>query len=49
VSVNCTACPATGEVGLKVKDAVGVDAGLTVSVLLAVFVPEPLLASKVTV
>jgi hypothetical protein len=49
VSVNCTDCPAAGEAGLKVKDAVGVDAGLTVSVWLAVLVPDPLAASKVTV
>jgi len=49
VSVNCTACPASGEAGLKVKDAVGVDEGLTMTALLAVFVPAPLLASKVTV
>jgi len=49
VSVNCTAWPAAGEAGLNVKDAVSVDEGITVSVWLAVFVPELLLASKVTV
>jgi len=49
VSVNCTACPAAGEAGLKVKDAVSVDAGDTESVWDAVLVPDPLAASKVTV
>jgi hypothetical protein len=49
VSVNCTACPATGEAGLNVKDAEGVDEELTLSVLLAVFDPELLTAFKVTV
>jgi hypothetical protein len=49
VSVNCTAWPAAGEAGPNVKDAETVDEGLTVTVWLAVFVPEPLLAAKVTV
>jgi hypothetical protein len=49
VSVNCTVCPTAGEAGLKVKDAVGMDAGLTASVWLAVLVPDPLVASNVTV
>jgi hypothetical protein len=49
VSVNCTACPAVGEAGLNVKDAESVDEGSTVSVWLAVFVPELVLAFKVTV
>ena len=49
VSVNCTACPATGELGVNVKEAVSAAEGATVTVSLAVFVPEPLLASKVTV
>ena len=48
VSVNCTAWPATGEAGLKVKDAVGADEEATVSIWLAVLVPELLLASNVT-
>jgi hypothetical protein len=49
VSVNCTACPAAGDAGLKLKDAEGMDKGFTVSVWLAVFVPELLIAFKVTV
>jgi len=43
------ACPTAGEAGLNVKDAEGADAASTVTDWLAVFVPEPLLASKVTV
>jgi hypothetical protein len=40
VSVNCTVWPAAGEAGVKVKDAVSVGEGITVTVRLAVFVPE---------
>jgi hypothetical protein len=49
VSVNCTAWPAAGEAGVKVKEAVSVDEGITESIWLAVLVPELLLAAKVTV
>jgi len=47
VSVNCTACPATGEVGLKVKDAER--AGTTVTVRVTLCEPELLVAVRVTV
>jgi len=40
VSVNCTAWLATGEEGLKLKDAVGAVAGDTIIVWLAVLEPE---------
>jgi hypothetical protein len=49
LSVNCTAWPATGEPGANVKDAVSVGEGITVSVRLALLVPEGLVAFKVTV
>jgi hypothetical protein len=49
VSVNCTACPGVGEPGLKVKDAERVDDDRTVRVWLAVFVPELVVAARVTV
>jgi len=47
VSVNCTACPAAGEAGLKVKDAER--AVTTVTVRLALWDPELLVAVSVTV
>jgi hypothetical protein len=47
VSVNCTACPAAGELGVKVNDAPR--AGTTVTVRLAFLEPEALLAVKVIV
>jgi hypothetical protein len=47
VSVNCTAVPAAGEAGLKVKDAES--AATTVTVRLVPFEPEPLVTVKVTV
>jgi hypothetical protein len=49
VSLNCTAWPAAGAAGLNVKEVESVEAGFTVTVLLAVFVPEPLVAFSVTV
>jgi hypothetical protein len=45
--VNCTACPAAGEAGLKVKDAVR--AGTTVIVRLTFLDPELLATVRVTV
>jgi hypothetical protein len=48
VSVNCTACPVTGEAGLYVKDAVSADAGNTATVRLTFLEPELLLTVKVT-
>jgi hypothetical protein len=48
VSVNCTVWPATGEVGLKLKDAESVDEGSTVTTWLVVSVPASLVAFKVT-
>jgi hypothetical protein len=47
VSVNWTVCPAAGEAGLYVKDAVR--AGTTVTVRLALWEPELLVAVRVTV
>jgi len=47
VSVNWTACPATGEAGLYVKDAVR--AGTTVTVRVTLCEPELLVAVRVTV
>jgi hypothetical protein len=47
VSVNWTACPAAGEVGLKVKDAVR--AGTTVIVRFMLWEPVLLAAVRVTV
>jgi hypothetical protein len=49
VSVNCTAWFVAGAAGLNVKEAESVDEGITVTVWLAVFVPELLVAFKVTV
>jgi len=46
VSVNWTAWPAAGEVGLKVKDAVRT--GATVTVRLTLWEPELLVAVRVT-
>ena len=46
VSVNCTACPATGELGVNVKEAVRV--GTTVTVRLIFFEPVTLVALRVT-
>jgi hypothetical protein len=46
VSVNWTACPAVGEAGLKVNDAVSAVA--TVTVRLALLEPEPLATVRVT-
>jgi hypothetical protein len=47
VSVNCTACPAAGELGMKVKEAVS--AGTTMTVRLVLWEPELLEAVSVTV
>jgi len=47
VSVNWTACPAAGELGLNVKDAVR--AGTTVIVRLTLWEPELMAAVRVTV
>jgi hypothetical protein len=47
VSVNCTACPAAGDAGLKVNDAVR--AGTTVTVRVTLWEPELLVAVRVTV
>ena len=47
VSVNCTACPAAGELGVKVKEAVR--SGITVTARLALCEPELLVAVRVTV
>jgi hypothetical protein len=49
LSVNWTACAAAGEAGLKVKAAESAGEEVTVTALLAVFDPEPLLAPNVTV
>ena len=50
VSVNVTVWPAVGELGEKVKAAVGEDdAALTVTLWLTAFEPAELLAVKVTV
>lgn len=48
VSVNCTACSATGEVGLYVKDAISDEAGATLTIWVAVLDPELLLTTSVT-
>ena len=47
VSVNWTACPATGEGGVKVNEAVS--AGATVSVRLVLAEPDVLATVRVTV
>jgi hypothetical protein len=47
VSVNWTDCPAAGEAGLYVNDAVRATATVTVRVV--VLDPEPFVAVKVTV
>jgi hypothetical protein len=47
VSVNCTAWPAAGEAGPKVKEAVR--AGTTVTAWLTLLDPELLVAVRVTV
>jgi hypothetical protein len=49
VSVNCTACPATGEAGVYVKDAVSVAAGRILTVWLVLLEPVLPLTVKVTV
>jgi len=48
VSVNCTICPAVGEVGPKLNDAVSVNAGVTVMARLPALDPAALLTVKVT-
>ena len=48
VSVNCTDWPVTGELGLKVKEAVSDDADITAMDWLPFFEPEPLLAIRET-
>ena len=48
VSVNCTGCPAVGEVGLNVNDAVSATAGVTVTVRLALAEPEALVTVRLT-
>jgi len=47
VSVNCTACPAAGEAGLKVNETIR--AGATVNVWVAVLEAVLLLTDNVTV
>jgi hypothetical protein len=47
VSVNCTACPAAGELGINVKEAA--TGGTTVTVRLVPWEPELLEAVRVTV
>jgi hypothetical protein len=47
VSVNCTAWPAVGELGVKVKDAVS--AGTIVTVRVVFLEPEELVAVRFTV
>jgi hypothetical protein len=47
VSVNCTDCPAAGDVGLYVNEAARAVA--TITVLLVLLDPEALVAVRVTV
>jgi hypothetical protein len=49
VSVNCTACPTTGEAGPYMKEAVSEEAGNTLSVWLTLLEPELLATVRVTV
>ena len=49
VSVNCTAWPASGDLGLKVKDAVRVAAGRILTVWLVLLEPELPLTVRATV
>jgi hypothetical protein len=48
VSVNCTACPTAGEVGLKAKDAISVEDVATLMIWVTELDPELLPARSVT-
>jgi len=49
VSVNCTDCPAAGDAGLKLNDAVRTGAFVTVTILLPFLAPEVVSTAKDTV